>query len=186
MAVKLSALRTGRTLLPRSIIIFMFLVLISVRGWVNLSCCWGLKDEVNWKNSMNSSRLEPWTFQCFSSEFGLHRCVRYLMSALMFLPLSLQSAVQCFLWQHFPFRAEPFLTLSYILDLRSVCTIQYLQYFILSCSLPKNSAIHIAPEYLSILCHKSASVAPSSQVPPSIHAVPVPSFLVLTVWDSFV
>jgi hypothetical protein len=35
MAVRLSALRTPRTLLPRSIINFMFLVLISVTGWVN-------------------------------------------------------------------------------------------------------------------------------------------------------
>jgi hypothetical protein len=35
MAVRLSALRTGRTLLPRNIIIFLFLVHISVRGWVN-------------------------------------------------------------------------------------------------------------------------------------------------------
>jgi hypothetical protein len=32
MAVRLSALRTSRTLLPRNILIFMFLVLISVRG----------------------------------------------------------------------------------------------------------------------------------------------------------
>jgi hypothetical protein len=31
MAVRLSALRTRRTLLPRNIIIFMFLVLISVK-----------------------------------------------------------------------------------------------------------------------------------------------------------
>jgi hypothetical protein len=35
MVVRLSALRTRRTLLPRNIIIFMFLVLISVRSWVN-------------------------------------------------------------------------------------------------------------------------------------------------------
>jgi hypothetical protein len=35
MAVRLSALRTRRTLHPRNIIIFMFLVLISDRGWVN-------------------------------------------------------------------------------------------------------------------------------------------------------
>jgi hypothetical protein len=35
MAVRLSALRTSRTLLPRNIISLMFPVLISVRGWVN-------------------------------------------------------------------------------------------------------------------------------------------------------
>jgi hypothetical protein len=35
MAVRLSALRTRHTLLPRNIIIFMFMVLIYVRGWVN-------------------------------------------------------------------------------------------------------------------------------------------------------
>jgi hypothetical protein len=35
MVVRLSALRTRRTLLPTNIIILMFLVLISVRGWVN-------------------------------------------------------------------------------------------------------------------------------------------------------
>jgi hypothetical protein len=34
MAVSLLALRTGHTLLSRNIIIFMFLVLISVRGLV--------------------------------------------------------------------------------------------------------------------------------------------------------
>jgi hypothetical protein len=35
MAVRLSDLRTRRSLLPWNIIILMFLVLISVRGWVN-------------------------------------------------------------------------------------------------------------------------------------------------------
>jgi hypothetical protein len=35
MVVRLSALSTRRTLLPRNIIIVMFLVLISVRGWVD-------------------------------------------------------------------------------------------------------------------------------------------------------
>jgi hypothetical protein len=35
MVVRLSALRTGRVLLPRNMIIFMVLVLIYVRGSVN-------------------------------------------------------------------------------------------------------------------------------------------------------
>jgi hypothetical protein len=35
MVVRLSALRTRRTLLPRNIIILMLLVLIYIRGWVN-------------------------------------------------------------------------------------------------------------------------------------------------------
>jgi hypothetical protein len=35
MAVNLSALLTRLTLLPRNIIIFTFLVIISIRGWVN-------------------------------------------------------------------------------------------------------------------------------------------------------
>jgi hypothetical protein len=35
MAVSLSALRNGHALLPRNIIIFMFLVIIPVKGWVN-------------------------------------------------------------------------------------------------------------------------------------------------------
>jgi hypothetical protein len=37
MAVRLSTLRTRRTLLPRNIIIWMFLVLISVRGFIYFS-----------------------------------------------------------------------------------------------------------------------------------------------------
>jgi hypothetical protein len=37
MAVSLSALRTRHTLLPRNIIIFMILVLISINGWENLT-----------------------------------------------------------------------------------------------------------------------------------------------------
>jgi hypothetical protein len=43
MATRLSALRTGRTLLPRNII-FLYLVLISVRGSMNPSASCGRKD----------------------------------------------------------------------------------------------------------------------------------------------
>jgi hypothetical protein len=60
MAVNLSALRSGRALLPRNII-FLLLIPISIRGWVNPS----RKDYVNWKkkSSSTSSGLEPATFQ---------------------------------------------------------------------------------------------------------------------------
>jgi hypothetical protein len=48
MAVRLSALCACRTLLPRNIIIFMFLVLISVTGWETPKALYGMKDYVNW------------------------------------------------------------------------------------------------------------------------------------------
>jgi hypothetical protein len=44
MAVRLLALGTRRTLLPRNIIIFMFLVLISVRGCETPGSSAGRKD----------------------------------------------------------------------------------------------------------------------------------------------
>jgi hypothetical protein len=48
MAVRLSALRTPRALLPRNII-FLLLVLISVRGRVNPRVYCGWKDQLNCK-----------------------------------------------------------------------------------------------------------------------------------------
>jgi hypothetical protein len=62
MAVGLSALRTGRALLPTNII-FLRLVLISVRGWVNPRAYFGWKDYINKKNSFTSSGLETATFR---------------------------------------------------------------------------------------------------------------------------
>jgi hypothetical protein len=65
---RFSALRTDHALLPRNI--FLLLVLICVRGWVNLRayCC--RLDYANWKNSFTSSDLELVTFrpaaQCFN------------------------------------------------------------------------------------------------------------------------
>jgi hypothetical protein len=47
MAVRLSALRTGRTLLTKNT--FLLLVLISVRGWVNPRTQCSRKHYVNWK-----------------------------------------------------------------------------------------------------------------------------------------
>jgi hypothetical protein len=61
MAVRLSALRTRRTLLPRNIIIFLSLVLISVRGPVNPRAKCGRKDEVNLKITL--SGIEPATYR---------------------------------------------------------------------------------------------------------------------------
>jgi hypothetical protein len=49
MAARLSALRTGRTLLPRNIIIFLFLVLISVRGWKLLLNSWYIFKELEYR-----------------------------------------------------------------------------------------------------------------------------------------
>jgi hypothetical protein len=46
-AVRLSALRTGHDLLPRTINFFL-LVLIFVTGWVNPRALYGMKDYVNW------------------------------------------------------------------------------------------------------------------------------------------
>jgi hypothetical protein len=50
---------THRTRSTPKNIIFLFLVSISVRGWVNARAYCGRKDNVNWKISFTSSDLEP-------------------------------------------------------------------------------------------------------------------------------
>jgi hypothetical protein len=63
MAVRLSALRTRCTLLPRNIIILMFLVLISVTGWVNPQGLVRPKWLGKFKKKITSSVIELATFQ---------------------------------------------------------------------------------------------------------------------------
>jgi hypothetical protein len=58
MAVKLSALRAGRSLAPGR-----FLVLISVRGWVDFRATVQLEWLGQLKNSMTSTGREPATFR---------------------------------------------------------------------------------------------------------------------------
>jgi hypothetical protein len=53
-ATRLSSLRSGRSLLPRNI--FLLLVLISVRGWVNPRAWCGREDYLNWKKK-NSPKI---------------------------------------------------------------------------------------------------------------------------------
>jgi hypothetical protein len=63
MVVTLAALHAGHTLLPINII-FLLLVLICVRGWVNPRAWCGWKDYVHWKKiTMISSGQKPWTFR---------------------------------------------------------------------------------------------------------------------------
>jgi hypothetical protein len=63
MAVRLSTLRAGRPLSPGR-----FLVLISVRGWVNLRAIVLLEGLGKLKNPMTSSGIEPETFWLMKME----------------------------------------------------------------------------------------------------------------------
>jgi hypothetical protein len=58
MAVKLSALRTGRPLPPGR-----FLVLISVRGWIDSRATVQLEGLGQFKNPVTSLGIEPVTFR---------------------------------------------------------------------------------------------------------------------------
>jgi hypothetical protein len=62
MAVRLSALRTGRPVHPGR-----FLVLISVRGWVDPEVIVRLEGLGQLKNPMTSSVIEPVTFRLVAS-----------------------------------------------------------------------------------------------------------------------
>jgi hypothetical protein len=77
MVLRLSALRTRRNLLPRNIIILLFLVIISVRGWVNqrgLVRMGGLSEH-NWENWWKACRsrvkLSRYTFRWWSFLYSL-------------------------------------------------------------------------------------------------------------------
>jgi hypothetical protein len=62
MAVRLSALRSGRTLTPRR-----FLVLISVRGWADSGAIVRLEGLGQLRNPMISSAIGPATFRLYHS-----------------------------------------------------------------------------------------------------------------------
>jgi hypothetical protein len=75
MAVRLSALHTRRTLLPRNIIIFMFLVPIYARGWVNPRDDWKTFPNENWikKFLRNVDKNLPDHTSCyFRNSFCFH------------------------------------------------------------------------------------------------------------------
>jgi hypothetical protein len=80
MAVRLSALRTGRPLPPGR-----FLVLISVRGWINSRAVVRLEGLGHLKNPITSSGVEPATFRlvtyCLNHSYTCSECLLFLQIA---------------------------------------------------------------------------------------------------------
>jgi hypothetical protein len=106
MAVRLSALCVGHPLLPGR-----FLVLISVRGWVDPRSIVRLEGLGKLKNTMTSPGIEPSTFQlvaqclnplrCLRASFdpGLEaQCERAVEKQRQTRPFLLSSMLSCFWW----------------------------------------------------------------------------------------
>jgi hypothetical protein len=79
MAVRLSALRTSRDLLPRNIN-FLLLELSSVTGWVHPRALYGMKDHVNWTfihyNGTRTRDLPAGIIQPYPLRYRAPQCVR--------------------------------------------------------------------------------------------------------------